>query len=78
MDRQSLSLPASYGSSFLFYFLNFFGCTHSMWKFLDQGLDPCHSSNLNHCIDNAESLTCCTRELWRLLKYAPLHRISDV
>ena len=35
-----------------------------MWKFLGQGLNLSHSSNLSCCSDNARSLTCCTtREL---------------
>ena len=42
----------------------FFGHAHGMWKFLGQGSNPCHSSNLNHCSDITPSLTCCaTREL---------------
>ena len=41
-----------------------FGYTCSMWKFLVQGLNPCHSSDLNHCTDNTGSLTHgATREL---------------
>ena len=40
-----------------------FGCTLSMWKFLGQGLNLRHSSDLSHCSDNWGSLTCCaTRE----------------
>ena len=35
----------------------FFWCTHIMWKFLHQGLNPSHSSNPNHSSDNANSLT---------------------
>ena len=35
-----------------------------MWKFLGQGSNLCHSSNLSCCSDNARSLThCTTREL---------------
>ena len=35
-----------------------------MWKFLDQGLNLCHSSDKSCCSDNARSLThCATREL---------------
>ena len=42
----------------------FFGCTCGMWKFLDQGSNPCHSSDLGCCSDNTRSLTRCTpREL---------------
>ena len=43
------------------------GCTHSMWKFLGQEMNLCHSSNLSHHNDNIESLTdCATRELMKL------------
>ena len=35
----------------------FFGCMCGTWKFLDQGLNPCHSSDLNCCSDNTGSLT---------------------
>ena len=42
----------------------FFGHTQGMWKFLDQGLNPHHSSDSSCCNDNARSLThCATREL---------------
>ena len=34
------------------------GYAHSIWKFLDQGSNPCHSSNLSHSSDNSGSLTC--------------------
>ena len=38
-----------------------------MSKFLGQGLNLCHSSNLSRYSDNAGSLTCCaTRELLRV------------
>ena len=37
-----------------------------MWKFLDQGSNSCHSSNLSLCSGKAGSLThCTTRELQR-------------
>ena len=43
---------------FFFFFFFFFSQTHSMWKILDHGLNPCHRSN------NTRSLTCwTTREL---------------
>ena len=35
----------------------FFCCTHGMWKFPGQGLNPCHSSDPGHCSDNAGTLT---------------------
>ena len=45
-------------------YLCIFGHALSMWKFLGQGLNPHHSSNLGHCSDDTGSLTCCTtREL---------------
>ena len=31
--------------TFFFFFFFFFGHTCSMWKFLGQGLNPCHSSD---------------------------------
>ena len=34
----------------------FSACAHGMWKFLDQGSNPCHSSHPNHCSDSARSL----------------------
>lgn len=41
-----------------------FGCTYGTWKFLGQGLNLCHRSNLDHCTDNAKSIThCATRKL---------------
>ena len=36
------------------------GCTHSMWKFQGQGLNPHHSYDLSHNSENARSLTHCT------------------
>ena len=66
--------------------LFFFGPAWSMWKFLGQGSNPCHSSDLSHCSDNARSLICCsTRELrivhlWACLTpsslYLPLHLLG--
>ena len=48
----------------LFLFCILCGCAHGMWKFPDQGLNPCLSSNRSCCRDNARSLThCTTREL---------------
>ena len=65
--RRQLSVCCSSESNvflLLFLFLFFFlGHIHGMWKFLGQGLNLCHSSDLNPCSDNA-GLTCCTtREL---------------
>ena len=49
---------------FFLFFLSFFGLTWGMLKFLGQGSNPCHSSDLSCCSDNAGSLTCrATREL---------------
>ena len=43
----------------------FFGCTHSIWKFLGQGSNLRHTSDLSCCNDNTRSLThCATREFW--------------
>ena len=36
--------------------LPFFCHTHSMWKFMDQGLNLCHYSNPSHCSDNTGTL----------------------
>ena len=47
---------------FLFFLFRLCDCTHSMWKFPGQGLNPCHSSDLNHSGANAGSLTHCTKE----------------
>ena len=53
----------------------FFNHAHSMWKFLGQGSNLCHSSNPSCCSGNAESLTCCaTRELFiYLFVFASAH-----
>ena len=40
-----------------FYFFFCFGCTHDNQKFLGQGLNPCHSSNLSHNSDISKFLT---------------------
>ena len=42
-------------------YINLFGWAHSMWKFLDQGSNTCHSSALSCCCDNAESLSLCAK-----------------
>ena len=41
---------------FIYLFI-YFGCTHGMQKFLGQGSNLLHSSNLSHSSDNAGSLT---------------------
>ena len=56
------------------YFRTFLGggeSTYVMWKFPDQGLNPCYSSDLSSCSDSCGSLTyCTTRELiLELLKF---------
>ena len=43
------------------FFFFFSGCTHSMWKFLSQGSNSCHSFDPGCCSDNARSLTCCAK-----------------
>ena len=54
----------------LVLFIYFFGCACGVWKFLGQGSNLCHSSNLSHCSDNARSLTfCTTKELCCCLCY---------
>ena len=47
---------------FVFVSLGFFGCTHSIWKFLGQGSNPNHSSGPSHCSDIPGSLIPCTQE----------------
>ena len=50
----------------LVFFFFFFGLACGMWKFLGQGLNLCHSSDLSCCSNNGRSLTHCTsRELQR-------------
>ena len=54
----------SFFHSIFYFFFFFFGYSCSMCKFLGQGSNPSHSSDLSHCSDNTESLTCCApREL---------------
>lgn len=59
---KNLGLSLMYQSSFLgsefFVFQVFFGHAQGMWKLAGQGLDTHHSSDSNHCTDNAGSLTC--------------------
>ena len=53
----------------------FFGCAPSMQKFLDQGSNPSHSSDLSQTSNDTGSLTCCTtRELWELFFSIDLQR----
>ena len=49
--NHSIGLPPSPSSLF-------WGCTCSIQKFLGQGLNSCHGSNLSYSCDNARSLTC--------------------
>ena len=44
--------------NFMISILFFFSCTHSVWKFLGQGLNLCQSSDPSHSNDNTRSLTC--------------------
>ena len=39
------------------FFFFFSGCAYGTWKFLGQGSNLCHSSDLSRCSDNARSLT---------------------
>ena len=57
----------NYKHSMEFLFV-FYGRTHGIWKFLDQGLNPSHSCDLCHSCGDAGSLTHCTR---RRIKPAP-------
>ena len=43
-------------------FLFFFGCTGSLWKFLGQGSNPCHSCSESHSSDNARFLNLLNHE----------------
>ena len=57
----------------LWFFCLFFCCTVGMWKFMNQGWNPCHSSNLSHYSDT-RSLTCWpTKELLTLLLLNKFH-----
>ena len=42
---------------YIIYFILFFDYAYCMWKFLGQGSNPCHSSNLSCCSDHTGSLT---------------------
>ena len=44
------------------FFIVCFDCTHNMWKFLGQGLNPHHSRNPSYCSDNAGSLALYAQE----------------
>ena len=51
---RNLSWPSTTKNHFILCLvLYFFGHTHGMRKFLGQGLNLCHSSNLSHSRDNA-------------------------
>ena len=57
----TVTLEDSTNITFLSFF--FFGHIHGIQKFLGQGSNPGHSSNLSHSSDNTGSLTqCATRE----------------
>ena len=59
LGRESqLRTPSANAAACSFFFF-FFGCTHSMWKFPGQDLNPSRSCNLCHCCGNARSLTHC-------------------
>ena len=62
----------------LIYFWLFW-CTHRIWKFTGQGLNPYHSSELSCCRDNAGSLPCyATRELRSAIYWKNLPFPSDL
>ena len=49
-------------------FIFIFGCSRGIWKFPDQGSNPCLSSDPSCCSDNTRSLThCTTRELPQMI-----------
>jgi len=66
-DGRQGALPSMRLHRFCFFFLATAKACGS-WKFLGQGLNPCHSKQLSCCSDNARSLThCATRELWSFI-----------
>ena len=63
----SLIIPCHWNTFFFF-----FGCTHSIWKFPGQGLNPGLSRDPSCCNANTGSLICCaTRELLGMSFYLP-------
>ena len=69
-QQQQLHLGACYCRTrtrffFFFFFFFFSGHIYGMWKFLGQGLNLHHSSDLSHCSGHTRSLThWAMRELW--------------
>lgn len=58
--KQTLDMSGMFPYLFLFLF----GYTHETWRFLGQGSNLSHSSDLSSCSDNAKSITHgATREL---------------
>ena len=57
LDAPCLASSWCLCSVFSFFF---FPQACRMWKFLAQGLNPCHSGDPSHCSNNAGSLPCCT------------------
>ena len=55
-----MCLP-SYFILFCSIFFSFFGYTHHIWKFLDQGSNPSLICSLCHSFGNEGSLTLCAR-----------------
>lgn len=53
-SHQFLSCDKDFFKSF--FFLSFFGHTHGRQKFLGQGSNLCHSSDLSHCSDKHQIL----------------------
>ena len=56
------------------FFLAGRGHTRGIWRFPDQGLNPCLSSDPSHSSGNAISLTCCTT---RELPFCPTFCLSQ-
>ena len=50
-------LPSAYFGFHSLFVCFYFGCTWGIWKFPDQGLNPCHSCNMCHSWGNTRSLT---------------------
>ena len=57
LDRMSVVVTHFCPGDFIIYLFIYYGCTCIMWKFLGQGLNPRHSSDLGCCSDSAGSLT---------------------
>ena len=76
--RQLFFLSASFIHFFHLFFFSLYGRTHSIWKFLGQGLNPGHSCNLWCSCGNASSFnpmpwagnwTCTSIATWATQSY---------